>query len=205
MKMIHQETRGGFYKVSSLSLQSRQLSGYSPIDFLREDLGVRIIPCRRIIMKNSLTVCFVLFVFFPLLMNTIANAGENNGLVNGQTVYVPAYSHIYSGNTESPNLLAVTLSIRNTDPNHSIEILSVEYYATEGKLLKRYATSPITLGALGTIRYTVPHKDKSGGSGANFIVQWKAGRPVNIPIVETIMIGARSSFSSRGQAILPSD
>jgi len=157
------------------------------------------------IMKNITIACLVLFVFFPLSMNTIVNAEENKGLVSSQTVYVPAYSHIYSGNKEFQNLLAVTLSIRNTDPNHPIEILSVEYYATQGKLLKEYITTPITVGALGSIRYTVPHKDKSGGSGANFIVQWKAVRPVNIPIIEAIMMGARSSFTSRGQAIIPSN
>jgi len=118
---------------------------------------------------------------------------------------VPAYSHIYSGNKEVQSFLAVTLSIRNTDPRHPIEILLVEYYDTKGNALKRYLASPVPLSALGSTRYIVSQGDKSGGSGANFIVKWKSGTPVNIPIIEAIMIGSRASFTSRGQEILPPD
>lgn len=125
-------------------------------------------------------------------------------LSTGQTIYAPAYSHIYSGNKQVQSLLAVTLSIRNTDPNHAIKILSVDYYDTEGKRLKQYLSAPIVLSPLATTRYIIPQGDKSGGSGANFIVSWNARNPVNAPIIETIMIGSRSSFTSRGQEILPS-
>lgn len=155
-------------------------------------------------MKNIPITCLVLLLFF-FSTNTLLNAQGNDGLSNGQMIYVPAYSHIYSGNKELPSLLAVTLSIRNTDRNHPITILSVEYYETQGKLLKKYISSPLVVNALGTVRYVISHKDKTGGSGANFIVQWKADKPVNIPIVEAIMIGPRASFTSRGQVIIPSD
>lgn len=134
-----------------------------------------------------------------------SNAEQYKGLSKGQTIYVPAYSHIYSGNKEVQSLLAVTLSIRNTDPNHHIEILSVDYYNTGGERIKKYISTPVMLNALGTIRYTISQKDRSGGSGANFLVVWKSDRPVNFPIVETVMIGSRSSFTSRGQVIVPSD
>jgi hypothetical protein len=156
-------------------------------------------------MKNISITCLVLFVIIFLSTATRLNAQENNGLSNGQTIYVPAYSHIYAGNNEVRALLAVTLSIRNTDINHPIEILSVDYYETQGQLLKKFIASPLALNALGTARYTIPYKDKSGGSGANFIVRWKSLKPVNSPIVETIMVGPRSSFTSRGQAIFPSE
>jgi len=155
-------------------------------------------------VKNILITYFVfLSVFFST--NTLLHAQENNGLSNGQMIYVPAYSHIYSGNKEVPFLLAVTLSIRNIDINHPITILSVDYYGTEGKLVKKYISSPLVLNALGTTKYFITQKDKAGGSGANFIVKWKSHKPVNKPIVEAIMIGPRASFTSRGQAIIPSD
>ncbi len=131
-------------------------------------------------------------------------AAGQNGLSSGQTVYVPAYSHIYSGNKEVRSLLAVTLSIRNTDPNHPIDILSVEYFDTKGNSLKRYLSKPVTLNALGSTRYIISQNDKSGGSGANFIVKWKSASPVNFPLIETIMIGSRVSFTSRSQEIIPS-
>ncbi len=153
-------------------------------------------------MKKIFTACLILLV--SLSSAPGSSAREDRGLSKGQMVYVPAYSHIYSGNIELPSLLAVTLSIRNTDLDHPIEILVVDYYETQGKLVKRYISSPIKLNALGTKRYIIPEKDKTGGSGANFIVEWKAERPVNLPLIETIMIGPRSSFTSRGQAIFPS-
>ncbi|MFZ5563764.1 MAG: DUF3124 domain-containing protein, partial [Thermodesulfobacteriota bacterium] len=69
-------------------------------------------------------------------------------------------------------------------------------------------SSPVTLKPLESLRYVVPERDTSGGSGANFIVEWKADKPVNPPIVESIMIGTQVqqgiSFTSRGQVLLPS-
>ena len=156
-------------------------------------------------MKNISIPYLVLILIIFLSTNTILNAQENNGLSNGQMIYVPVYSHIYTGNREIRSPLAVTLSIRNTDLKHPITILYVDYYETQGKLLKKYISSPLVLDALSTARYIIHQKDKTGGSGANFIVQWKAHRPVNVPIIETIMIGSRSSFTSRGQEIVPSD
>lgn len=123
-----------------------------------------------------------------------------------QTVYIPAYSHIYHGNKEAPLLLSITLSIRNTDMANSLTITAVNYHETEGLLLKEYLKEPIVLGPLGTERYIVPERDSSGGSGANFIVKWHSEKPINPPIIESIMISTQSqlgiSFTSRGQPIL---
>lgn len=123
----------------------------------------------------------------------------------GQTVYIPAYSHIYHGNKETPLLLSVTLSIRNIDLKGSLTVRSVNYHETEGALVKQYIKEPVVLGPLGSIRYVVPQKDNSGGSGANFIVEWYSDTPVNPPILESVMIGTQSqlgiSFTSRGVAI----
>jgi hypothetical protein len=137
------------------------------------------------------------------------NAADNKiQLSKGQRIYVPAYSHIYSGNKEVEFLLTVTLSIRNIDPMHLIEITVVDYYETQGKLLKKYIDKPVRLKPLEASRYIIPQKDKSGGSGANFIVEWHSDKPVNRPIIESIMIGTQStqgiSFTSRGREILDS-
>ena len=105
--------------------------------------------------------------------------------------------------------MTVTLSIRNIDPMHLIEITLVDYYETQGKLLKKYIDKPVTLKPLESLRYIIPQKDKSGGSGANFIVEWHSDKPVNRPIIESIMIGTQStqgvSFTSRGREILDSE
>ena len=150
---------------------------------------------------NCLLILFSICFFSPLLLH----ADEKNGLSNGQMIYVPAYSHIYIGSSEAPFLLTITLSIRNIDPKHQIKITVVDYYETQGKLLKKYVEKPVILNPLESLRYIIPERDKSGGSGANFIVEWKSDKFVNPPIVESIMIGTQSkqgvSFTSRGRTI----
>jgi hypothetical protein len=153
----------------------------------------------------SLFFILSVFAFTPQHVN----ADEKTGLSDGQTIYVPAYSHIYSGNREHRFLLAVTLSIRNIDPHHPIKITQVDYYETQGKLLKKYIETPVVVKPLESLRYIIPENDKSGGSGANFMVEWMSDKPVNPPIVESIMIGTQNqqgvSFTSRGRVIFASE
>ena len=55
----------------------------------------------------------------------VGGSADDIPLSTGQTVYVPIYSHIYSGLKGRPFELAATLSIRNTDPQSPITITSV--------------------------------------------------------------------------------
>ncbi|PIE70097.1 MAG: hypothetical protein CSA22_09715 [Deltaproteobacteria bacterium] len=141
-----------------------------------------------------------------LLLPAAVSATDSAGLSTGQTLYVPAYSHIYSGNKESPFLLTITLSIRNIDPHHAITLQQVDYFETQGKKVKAFIDAPIQLRPLESVRYVIPEKDTRGGSGANFIVKWTANRAVNAPIAEAIMIGTQTqqgvSFTSRGRIIV---
>ena len=161
-------------------------------------------------MKNTRSFRYIACFFLVLTMmaapGSVGLAGEEIRRVSGQTVYVPIYTHIYSGLKGRPFDLAATLSIRNTDTKHSITIVSVEFYDTEGKLIENYIDTPLQLGALASTRYVIKEGEKkSGGSGANFIVKWKSDTAVNPPIIEAIMIGTRSgqgiSFVSRAQVI----
>ena len=123
-----------------------------------------------------------------------------------QSVYVPDYSHIYHGSARDRYGLTTTLSIRNTDPERSITVRSVRYYDTQGELARRYLERPRRLDPLGTIEFVVAEHDTSGGSGANFIVEWSAGEPVSEPVIESVMISTRLgqgvSFTSRGVPIV---
>ncbi len=107
--------------------------------------------------------------------------------VQGQTLYVPAYSHIFHQSGE-PRLLTVTLSARNTDRKNDIVLTSVRYYDTSGKERRSLVEKPLRLGPLASTEFVIEQKDKSGGSGASFIVEWMSGQPVNVPVVETVMI-----------------
>ena len=135
----------------------------------------------------------------------VGPASARMTLFKGQTVYVPVYSHIYSGDREQPFYLAATLSIRNTDRAHAITITAVDYYDSDGKFLKHYLAAPSSLGPMATRRFVVPESDKSGGSGAKFIVSWRADAPVAEPLIESVMISTKTqqgiSFTSRGRVL----
>lgn len=126
-------------------------------------------------------------------------------LSKGQTVYVPAYSNVYSGPKKNPYQLATMLSVRNIDPAAAFKVTSIDYYDNDGRLLRRYLDTPMTIGPLGSSHIYLEEKDSKGGFGANFIVRWKADRTINAPIIECVMIGATGgqgiSFVSSGQEI----
>ena len=129
---------------------------------------------------------------------------ETVKIVRGQTVYVPIYSeiHHFKGRTFQ---LAATLSVRNTDPKNSIIITSVNYYNSNGELVKKYLDSPLRLARLASTDFVVTEDDRTGGSGANFLVEWVAETKVYEPIVEAVMVSTTSqqgiSFVSVGRVI----
>ena len=115
-------------------------------------------------------------------------------IAKSQTVYVPIYSHIYSKGGD-PFLLEATLSIRNSDPERSIDITSVKYYDTKGKLVQNHLDGVLTLAPLESTELLVEKTDTRGGSGANFIIAWKSAQPVYEPIIEAVMIGMDKGYS----------
>jgi len=155
--------------------------------------------------KLQILICCGLLMILAGLGAPAASSADDIKLSSGQTVYVPIYSHIYSGVKARPFALAATLSIRNTNLKHGITLVSVKYYDSDGKLVENYLSQPKQLKALGTTRYIITEGDKTGGSGANYIVVWKSDQKVNQPIIEAVMIGTQSSqgisFLSRGQVI----
>jgi len=156
-------------------------------------------------LKTKQYIVFMLFLVISGVFPIHGNASSTIILLKGQSVYVPIYSHIYHGVRDKPFDLTATLSIRNTDLKQEITIISADYFDSDGNLLKNYIETPVKLKSLGSIRYVIKATDKSGGSGAKFIVRWKSDMPVNPPLIEAIMISTRSqqgiSFVSRGRAI----
>ena len=162
------------------------------------------------IFAGFLISAFLVLAFLAIPPVIRADSAQAKSLLSvGQTIYVPAYSHIYIGNRGTPYFLTVTLSIRNIDPKKSIRISEVSYYETQGKFLKNFISEPVVLSPLGSTRYIINANDKVGGSGANFIVKWSSKDATNPPIIEAVMIGTQSqqgiSFTSRGVPIIESD
>lgn len=137
-------------------------------------------------MKNlAILVAYVL----SLGMNT-ANAAED--LSQGQTLYLPIYSHIWHGNKivdgkyPVKSQVSALVSIRNTSLKTPIRITTARYYSTDGKLLKEFLPKPVEIGVMGTLELFVERKESEGGSGANFIIQWDAASTTNPPVVEAV-------------------
>ena len=123
----------------------------------------------------------------PTFPNTGSSVSPDLKDATGQTIYVPAYSHVYYGDGKE-HLLAITLSIRNTSLTDSISVTSVRYYDSKGKLVKEYSQKNLQIPPMATAEFLVKEQDKSGGSGANFIVEWTAQKDVSEPVVEAVMI-----------------
>jgi len=119
-----------------------------------------------------------------------------------ERVYVPIYSDIYYEDSSRKIELVGTLSIRNTDATNSIILKSVRYYGTEGNLIESLLKQPLVLGPFATADVVVPRRNESGGTGANFVVDWMSEQKVSQPLIESVMVSIGStqnlSFVSRG-------
>lgn len=194
---MHVDQRSLFFKLNRYEIFFFQRSKPQP-------MGMPLPQDKDYKMKRTKSPVKI-FMIASILALLMLAAPAAHAVSKGQTVYVPVYSHIYSGNLEKPFDLAVTLSIRNTDPHTTITITRVDYYDSYGKFLTRYLQIPITLAPMAATRYIIKESDKAGGSGANFIVTWEAHSPISPALIESIMISTRAqqgiSFTSRGQVI----
>jgi hypothetical protein len=134
-----------------------------------------------------------------------AAAAEGPGRSRGQRVYVPAYTHVLIGDRSTTFNLAATLSVRNTDPANAVTVTAIDYYDGSGRLAKRHLERPHVLRPLAATEVFVPESDTSGGFGASFLVTWTAGAAATPPVIECLLIGARSgqgiSILSPGRVI----
>ncbi len=154
-------------------------------------------------LKRALAIVAVV-LFFP----TTAFGGSElvKGLSTGETVYVPVYSHLYSGPKSMHLQLNTILSIQNTDSKHSIHIIQADYYDSEGRLVERYVDNPLNIYPLASKSLHLKNYKKEGGLGEKFILKWRSDKPANHPVIETVMIGVRSgqgiSFRCPGRIIV---
>lgn len=146
-----------------------------------------------------------LMVAFVMLCFMAGNAFSEITLKKSQTVYVAAYPHVFMGPKGNVFDLSITLLIRNTDLKSPVSVTAIDYYDTNGKLTKKHLSTPLTVNPMASSHILITEKDTSGGIGSNFIVRWNADREVNVPIIESVMIGGKSgqgiSFISEGREI----
>ncbi len=125
-------------------------------------------------------------------------------LIKGKT-YLSVYSQIYSGVENITHNLTATVSMRNICTKDTIFITHATYYDTHGHLIEDYLDAPIFLMPMETLDIVIEETDKQGGTGGNFIFEWKTKAHTPEPLFESIMISTSGqqglSFSVRGKRI----
>lgn len=105
--------------------------------------------------------------------------------LRGQVLYMPVYSNIpYSSKHQFD--LSAFLAIHNTDLKNKIKITKIDFFNTDGKLVKSFISSDKQINPLSTMIITIPESDQNG-TGANFLVEWIADKQVNEPLIESVM------------------
>jgi hypothetical protein len=131
----------------------------------------------------------------------VADAGRNK--VSGQVLYVPIYSNIPDRENKRFDLSAF-VAIHNTDLQNQIKITKVLYFNNDGKFVKDFLAAEHALGPLAATNFYIPQSD-TGGTGANFLVEWMADSPVSEPLIESVMLNLEGnrgiSFLSKGKVI----
>ncbi|PQJ82383.1 DUF3124 domain-containing protein [Polaribacter glomeratus] len=115
-----------------------------------------------------------------------ANMSTKDSLEYGKS-YLSIYSQIYSMSEHKTHNLTAMASLRNTSDTDSIYILKAFYYDTHGKLIRKYFDFPIYLAPMETTEIIIDEIDVAGGTGSNFIFEWKIPKNCPEPLFEGIM------------------
>lgn len=153
--------------------------------------------------KKSTQEAFVTGNFNPDIL-TVKGTG-NFEKARGQVLYLPFYSNIpYSEKTRDYDLSGF-LTVHNTDLRNSLKVSHIYFFNNNGDLVKDFlGKDTLALKPMQSRSFFIPSQDKSG-TGANFLVEWKTKEPINIPLIETVMLSLKSgqgvSFLSQGKVI----
>lgn len=152
---------------------------------------------------HHIACAVVLLLFFTVACRSAASAEIE--LSKGQTVFVPAHSFVFVGNQPNRINLALTLTIRNTDPVHEISVRFIDYHDQDGKLIRAFLAAPRNVKPLSAMHIFIEEKDVSGGYAPSFLVQWRAAQAVNEPNIESVEVATKSgqgiTIVNKGQPI----
>ena len=170
----------------------------------------RLLSVRQFICVSG--AIFFCLAFYLTLHAQSSGTGKTNeqrdasgsGL-QAELIYVPIYSSIFYENGRHTLDLAATLSIYNVNPDRQVTIVRADYFNTAGKLVKKYLDRPLVLDALQTTNLFVDKSDSAGGTGANFVVDWKSKEGATSPLIEAVMVNASSNlgiaFTTAGKVV----
>ncbi len=109
-----------------------------------------------------------------------------DSLEYGKT-YLSIYSQIYSTSEHKTHNLTAMVSMRNTSDQDTIYLLKAEYFDTHGIPVRTYFEHPVYLAPMETTEIIIDEQDISGGTGSNFLIEWKIPENCSEPLFEGIM------------------
>lgn len=131
----------------------------------------------------------------------MVDISQKDSLEYGKS-YLSIYSQIYSLSEHKTHNLTAMISLRNTSDLDTIYLLRAEYYDTHGKSIRKYFDKPIYLEPMGTTEIIIDEIDVSGGTGSNFIFEWKTPIKCPEPLFEGVMTSTMGqqglSFTTQG-------
>ena len=137
----------------------------------------------------------------PSWKNKVVSYQISDSLVHGIS-YLSVYSQIYSQTEHRTHNLTATISLRNPYVNDTIYVEKAEYFNTQGKSIRTYFNQPIFSAPMETVEIVIDEEDQEGGTGANFLFNWKTKQLSHEPLFEAVMISTYGqqglSFSTRG-------
>ena len=136
--------------------------------------------------------------------NRTAAISVQDSLMSG-TSYLSVYSEIYSETEHRTHNLTSTISMRNTNLRDTIYINKAEYFDTKGNPIRTYFDETIYIKPMETVEIVIDEKDRSGGTGANFLFQWSIKPSSHEPYFEGVMISTSGqqglSFTTEGKRV----
>ena len=125
--------------------------------------------------------------------------------LNEGTTYLSVYSEIYSQTEQRTHDLTATVSLRNVNREDTVFIDKAEYFDTKGKFIRSYFDKTIYIAPMETVEIIIDENDEAGGTGANFLFEWRVDEGANEPIFEGVMISTYGqqglSFTTQGKRI----
>ena len=122
-----------------------------------------------------------------------APAGPSSALGKDGRAYVPVYSSVPTGTGQTRIDLTVTLSVRNRSETGDLLVRRLDYFSSEGSLVRSYVNEPRSLRPLGTAEVVIAASDLEGGTSAKFLVEWQSAADDPAPVIEAVMLGVSGS------------
>lgn len=129
---------------------------------------------------------------------------SKDSLEHGKS-YLSIYSQIYSSSEHKTHNLTAMVSLRNTSETDTVYLLKAEYFDTHGTSVRTYFDHPIYTAPLETTEIIIDELDVEGGTGSNFIFEWKTPPNCPEPLFEGVMnstVGQQGlSFTTQSKRI----